>query len=127
LLIVISGLYIPDHDRWPEHFRGIGIRIEDSICVGDDSPISLSAEAVKEVSDTWLRSLHHSHLMLKHLTHPRLRILRHYVPSLDAVICLLDMHLYIILTLGVLFIFEPQLNLYDSEALPLGLQILFPC
>ena len=45
-----SGIYVPDNDRWPEKFRGIGIRIEDSVCVGDDSPIVLTMEAVKEVS-----------------------------------------------------------------------------
>ena len=44
-----SGLYIPDDDRWPEHFRGIGIRIEDSVCVQDDGPLVLTTEAVKEV------------------------------------------------------------------------------
>jgi intermediate cleaving peptidase 55 len=49
MLIPFSGIYVPDDDRWPESFRGIGIRIEDSVCVGDDSPIVLSAEAAKEV------------------------------------------------------------------------------
>ena len=48
-LIPPSGIYVPDSDRWPEKFRGIGIRIEDSVCVGDDSPIVLTTEAVKEV------------------------------------------------------------------------------
>lgn len=43
------GIYVPDDDRWPEAFRGIGIRVEDSVCVGDDHPIILSPEAVKEV------------------------------------------------------------------------------
>ncbi|KAL2012322.1 hypothetical protein VTN00DRAFT_5040 [Thermoascus crustaceus] len=45
------GIYVPEDDRWPEKFRGIGIRIEDSVCVGDDNPIVLSPEAVKEVDD----------------------------------------------------------------------------
>lgn len=45
-----SGIYVPDDERWPAHFRGIGIRIEDSVCVGDEHPIVLSPEAVKEVS-----------------------------------------------------------------------------
>jgi intermediate cleaving peptidase 55 len=50
---VEPGIYVPDNDdpRWPAHFRGIGIRIEDSICVQDDSPIILTTEAVKEVVD----------------------------------------------------------------------------
>ncbi|KAF4632871.1 hypothetical protein G7Y89_g5262 [Cudoniella acicularis] len=29
---VEPGIYVPDDERWPKHFRGIGIRIEDSIC-----------------------------------------------------------------------------------------------
>jgi intermediate cleaving peptidase 55 len=43
--------YVPDDNRWPEHFRGIGIRIEDSVCVQNDSPLVLTTEAVKEVVD----------------------------------------------------------------------------
>jgi intermediate cleaving peptidase 55 len=49
---VEPGIYVPDDERWPEHFRGIGIRIEDSVCVQDDSPLILTTEAVKEVVDT---------------------------------------------------------------------------
>lgn len=45
------GIYVPDDERWPVHFRGMGIRIEDSICVQDDSPLILTTEAVKEVAD----------------------------------------------------------------------------
>lgn len=48
-LTLSSGIYVPDDERWPAHFRGIGIRIEDSVCVGDDHPIVLTPEAVKEV------------------------------------------------------------------------------
>lgn len=43
------GLYVPDDDRWPEHFRGLGIRIEDSVCVREENPLVLTTEAVKEV------------------------------------------------------------------------------
>lgn len=43
------GLYIPNDDRWPEHFRGMGIRIEDSVCVREENPLVLTTEAVKEV------------------------------------------------------------------------------
>lgn len=43
------GLYIPNEDRYPAHFRGMGIRIEDSICVQEDHPLVLTTEAVKEV------------------------------------------------------------------------------
>jgi hypothetical protein len=49
MLIPFSGIYVPDDDRWPKSFRGIGIRLEDSVCVGDDGPVVLSAEAAKEV------------------------------------------------------------------------------
>ncbi|ROW06246.1 hypothetical protein VPNG_08061 [Cytospora leucostoma] len=45
------GVYVPDDERWPEHFRGMGIRIEDSVCVDDESPLVLTTEAVKEVVD----------------------------------------------------------------------------
>ncbi|KOS23014.1 Intermediate cleaving peptidase 55 [Escovopsis weberi] len=45
------GVYVPDNDRWPAHFRGLGVRIEDSVCVEEDSPFVLTTEAVKEVVD----------------------------------------------------------------------------
>ncbi|MCJ1234257.1 hypothetical protein MMC14_002216 [Varicellaria rhodocarpa] len=45
------GLYIPDTDQWPKHFRGMGIRIEDSIAVQEEHPYVLTTEAVKEVDD----------------------------------------------------------------------------
>ncbi|CAL5868529.1 uncharacterized protein PFLUO_LOCUS2755 [Penicillium psychrofluorescens] len=50
-ITIEPGIYVPDDDRWPSHFRGIGIRIEDSVCVGNDHPIVLTTEAVKEVDD----------------------------------------------------------------------------
>lgn len=45
------GVYVPDDERWPKHFRGLAVRIEDSVCVDDEGPIVLTAEAVKEVVD----------------------------------------------------------------------------
>jgi len=51
VVTVEPGIYVPDDSRWPEHFRGIGIRIEDSICVQDDTPLILTTEAVKEIVD----------------------------------------------------------------------------
>lgn len=48
---VEPGIYVPNEDRWPKHFKGLGIRIEDSICVQDDSNLVLTAEAAKEVDD----------------------------------------------------------------------------
>ena len=45
------GVYVPNDERWPRHFRGLGIRIEDSICVQKETPLVLTTEAVKEVID----------------------------------------------------------------------------
>lgn len=45
------GVYVPDEEGFPAHFRGMGIRIEDSVCVDDEGPIVLTVEAVKEVVD----------------------------------------------------------------------------
>ena len=51
VVTVEPGIYVPGDNRWPEHFRGIGIRIEDSVCVQEDSPQILTTEAVKEIVD----------------------------------------------------------------------------
>ncbi|KAH8887533.1 Creatinase/aminopeptidase [Thozetella sp. PMI_491] len=48
---VEPGIYVPDDDRFPKHFRGLAVRIEDSVCVDEDSPLILTTEAVKEVVD----------------------------------------------------------------------------
>ena len=48
---VEPGIYVPDDERFPKHFRGLAVRIEDSVCVDDDSPLILTTEAVKEVVD----------------------------------------------------------------------------
>ncbi|KAL8817856.1 MAG: hypothetical protein Q9223_003396 [Gallowayella weberi] len=45
------GIYVPDANRWPAAYRGIAIRIEDSVCVQDEHPLVLTTEAVKEVDD----------------------------------------------------------------------------
>lgn len=50
-ITIEPGIYVPANDRWPKHFQGIGIRIEDSICVQADGPYVLTTEAVKEVVD----------------------------------------------------------------------------
>lgn len=50
-ITIEPGVYVPNDERWPAHFRGMGIRIEDSICIDDDSPYVLTTEAVKEVAD----------------------------------------------------------------------------
>ena len=43
------GVYVPDDPRWPAHFRGMGVRVEDSVCVTEEGPLNLTVEAVKEV------------------------------------------------------------------------------
>ena len=45
----IRGIYVPVDDRWPKHFQGLGVRIEDSVCVQEDAPLILTTEAIKEV------------------------------------------------------------------------------
>lgn len=50
-ITVEPGVYVPMEDRWPKHFQGIGIRIEDSVCIKEESPFVFTTEAVKEVAD----------------------------------------------------------------------------
>ncbi|KAK4948111.1 aminopeptidase [Elasticomyces elasticus] len=50
-ITIEPGIYVPDDERWPKHFRNMGIRIEDSVCVQEDSPYVLTTEAVKEIVD----------------------------------------------------------------------------
>ena len=49
---VEPGIYVPlDGDEWPERFRGVGMRVEDSVGVGAEGPVVLTVEAVKEIED----------------------------------------------------------------------------
>ena len=50
-ITIEPGIYVPDDERWPQHFRNMAIRIEDSVAVQDDHPYVLTTEAVKEVVD----------------------------------------------------------------------------
>ena len=45
------GIYVPRDNKYPLHFQGMGIRIEDSVCVDETSPVILSVNAAKEVAD----------------------------------------------------------------------------
>ncbi|KAL5627352.1 hypothetical protein BROUX41_003505 [Berkeleyomyces rouxiae] len=45
------GIYVPDERKWPESFRGLGVRIEDSIAVGKTEPYVLTSSAVKQVDE----------------------------------------------------------------------------
>lgn len=53
VVTIEPGLYIPDSPRYPEQFRGIGIRIEDDVAVGESETSSriLTIEAPKEVDE----------------------------------------------------------------------------
>lgn len=51
-ITIEPGIYVPtDDERWPEHFRGIGIRIEDSVRIGKEQAEVLTRTAVKEVEE----------------------------------------------------------------------------
>lgn len=50
-ITIEPGVYVPDDSRFPVHFHGMGMRIEDSVAVDKDSVINLTVEAVKEVED----------------------------------------------------------------------------
>lgn len=55
-ITIEPGVYVPFDDRFPKHFQGIGVRIEDSVCLleeeeGGGGPLVLTAEAVKDVAD----------------------------------------------------------------------------
>ncbi|GMM49203.1 aminopeptidase [Starmerella bacillaris] len=51
VITVEPGLYFPHDSRFPKRFRGIGIRIEDDIVVGEDMPENLTEACWKEVAD----------------------------------------------------------------------------
>jgi intermediate cleaving peptidase 55 len=53
-ITIEPGLYIPDSPSYPEELRGIGIRIEDDVMIGNQingGPIVLTSEAPKEIVD----------------------------------------------------------------------------
>lgn len=50
-ITIEPGVYVPELDRWPKHFRGLGIRIEDSVRVGKERVEVLTATAAKSVQE----------------------------------------------------------------------------
>ncbi|KAH0360822.1 peptidase M24, partial [Aureobasidium melanogenum] len=50
-ITIEPGIYVPKDERWPKHFQGLAIRIEDSVCITEEQPYVLTTEAVKEVVD----------------------------------------------------------------------------
>ncbi|GEQ67213.1 hypothetical protein JCM33374_g877 [Metschnikowia sp. JCM 33374] len=53
VITIEPGLYIPQNGKWPKHFQGIGVRVEDDIAVGksESDTRNLTSVCVKEVAD----------------------------------------------------------------------------
>ncbi len=50
-ITVEPAVYVPPMERWPKHFHGMAIRIEDTVCVTSEDPFILTVEAAKEIVD----------------------------------------------------------------------------
>lgn len=48
-ITIEPGVYVPNDERWPTHFRGMGIRIEDSVRIGSEEVDVFTSAAVKDV------------------------------------------------------------------------------
>lgn len=53
VVTIEPGIYIPKNDKFPKHYQGIGIRVEDDVVVGKTSEdiLNLTSGCVKEVPD----------------------------------------------------------------------------
>jgi intermediate cleaving peptidase 55 len=51
VVTIEPGVYVPDTPKWPSHYRGIGIRIEDNVVIGPESYENLTIDALKEIED----------------------------------------------------------------------------
>lgn len=53
VITIEPGLYIPQDNKWPKAFQGIGIRVEDDVVVGktSDDILNLTSGCVKEIKD----------------------------------------------------------------------------
>lgn len=50
-ITVEPGVYVPDDERWPAAFRGLAVRIEDSVVIGKEKVEVLTATAAKGVEE----------------------------------------------------------------------------
>lgn len=50
-ITIEPGVYVPNDERWPAHFRGLGIRIEDSVRIGKEKVEVLTETAAKTVGE----------------------------------------------------------------------------
>lgn len=53
VITIEPGVYVPKDDKWPKHYQGIGLRVEDDVVVGESSKdiLNLTSGCVKEVAD----------------------------------------------------------------------------
>jgi Xaa-Pro aminopeptidase len=52
VVTIEPGIYVPPGDEAaPEGMRGVGIRIEDDVLVGEDRPVNLTQAIPKEIAD----------------------------------------------------------------------------
>lgn len=53
VITIEPGIYVPFSDKWPKHYHGIGVRVEDDVVVGKNSKdiLNLTSLCVKEVVD----------------------------------------------------------------------------
>ncbi|GAA97879.1 uncharacterized protein L969DRAFT_96259 [Mixia osmundae IAM 14324] len=51
VLTIEPGIYVPAHASFPQHFHGLGIRVEDEVLVERSHSVNLSANGPKEIVD----------------------------------------------------------------------------
>jgi len=51
VLTIEPGVYVPSDPAYPTRFHGLGIRIEDEVLIGENTPVVISSSAPKEIAD----------------------------------------------------------------------------